>query len=133
MGFRISKSKEIKLVGEVRAGFPSPAEEELQETLSLDQFLIAHPESSFLVKVSGDSMIDAGILPGDMVIVDRSRDPKHGDIVIAQIDGEWTMKYFAKEKDKVILKPANKKYSPIEPEDNLTIGGVVVANVRKYR
>jgi SOS regulatory protein LexA len=133
MGYRLTKSKELKLLGEVQAGFPSPAEEDLQDTLSLDQFLIENPQASYLVKVSGDSMIDAGILPGDIVVVDRGRQPKPGDIVIAQVDGDWTMKYFTREKNKVVLQPANKKYKPIEPRENMTIGGVVVANVRKYR
>ena len=82
----------LKVLGTVEAGFPSPAEEELVDTLSLDDFLIQNREATFLLKVSGDSMSDAGILPGDMVIVDKGRTPKSGDIVIAQVDGEWTMK-----------------------------------------
>jgi repressor LexA len=86
----------IKLLGTVQAGFPSPAEEELIDTLSLDEFLIKNPQASYLVKVTGDSMIDAGIMPDDLVVVDRGRQPRHGDIVIAQVDGEWTMKYYEK-------------------------------------
>ncbi|MDD5216729.1 MAG: transcriptional repressor LexA [Candidatus Omnitrophica bacterium] len=123
----------IKLLGVVQAGFPSPAEEELIDTLSLDEFLIQKPQSSYLVKVTGDSMIEAGIMAGDLVIVERGREPKSGDIVIAQVDGAWTMKYFEKQGGKVILRAANKKYSPIHPQAELVVGGVVVANVRKYR
>jgi repressor LexA len=123
----------LKLLGIVQAGFPSPAEEELMDTLSLDEFLIQKPQASYLVKVSGDSMIDAGIMPGDLVIVERGREVRHGDIVIAQVDGQWTMKYYEKNQGKVILCAANKKYKPIQPEQELVIGGVVVANVRKYK
>ena len=123
----------IKLLGTVQAGFPSPAEEELVDTLSLDEFLIKNPQASYLVKVTGDSMIDAGIMPDDLVIVDRGRQPRHGDIVIAEVDGQWTMKYYEKRGAKVLLRAANKKYPPIEPKAELVIGGVVVANVRKYK
>ena len=123
----------IKLLGTIQAGFTSPAEEELVDTLSLDEFLIQKPESSYLVKVTGDSMIQAGICPGDLVIVERGREAKPGDIVIAQADGEWTMKYFEKQNGKVILRAANPKYKPIAPQEELTIAGVVVANVRKYK
>lgn len=123
----------IKLLGTVQAGFPSAAEEELVDTLSLDEFLIRHPEQSYLVKVTGDSMIDAGIQPGDLVIVERGRTPKDNDIVIAEVDGEWTMKYYEKTGSQVTLRAANKKYKPIIPRDELKIGGVIVAVIRKYR
>ncbi|MBN1687545.1 MAG: repressor LexA [Candidatus Omnitrophica bacterium] len=124
--------RSAKLLGTVQAGFPSPAEEELIDTLSLDEFLIKKPEASYLVKVTGDSMIGAGIRPGDLVIVERGRDPKSGDIVIAQVDGEWTMKYFEKRGSRVILRAANQKYPPIQPKEEMVLGGVVMANVRKY-
>jgi len=95
--------KGLKLLGSIKAGFPSPAEEELIDTLSLDEFLIQKPESSYLVKVTGDSMIEAGIRPGDLVIVERGRNPKSGDVIIAQVDGEWTLKTFEKRNGKVVL------------------------------
>jgi len=123
----------IRLIGTVQAGFPSPAEEELVDTLSLDEFLIRKPEASYLVKVTGDSMIEAGIMEGDLVIVERGRQARHGDIVIAQVDGQWTMKYYEKQNGKVVLRAANKKYPLIEPRQELVLGGVVVANVRKYK
>ncbi len=123
----------VKLLGTVEAGFPSPAEEELLDTISLDNFLIKNPSATYMLKVSGDSMSDAGILPGDLVLVDRSLQPKNGDIVIAQVDGEWTMKYLIKEGKDCILMPANKKYKPIKPEKELLVAGVVVAVIRKYR
>ncbi len=123
----------VQVLGTVEAGFPSPAEEELIDTLSLDDLLIQNREATFLLKVSGDSMSGAGILPGDMVIVDRGQEPKSGDIVIAQVDGEWTMKYFRKRGESVTLLPANPKYQPIKPKQELKIGGVVTAVVRKYK
>ncbi len=117
-----------------KAGFPSPADEELSDTLSIDDLLIENPEATFLLKVSGNSMSGAGILPGDMVLVDKGQSPKSGDIVIAEVDGEWTMKYLNKEKDSVItLMPANPCYKPIKPKKELRIAGVVTAVVRKYR
>ena len=123
----------IGVLGSVEAGFPSPAEEELVDTLSLDDLLIQNREATFLLKVSGDSMSGAGILPGDMVIIDKGLTPKSGDIVIAQVDGEWTMKFLRKRKDDVVLVPANPKYQPIRPKNELKISGVVTAVVRKYK
>ena len=78
-------------------------------------------------------MIDEGIKEGDLVLVERGRQAQHGDIVIAQVDGQWTMKFLEKKNGKIILRAANKKYPPIEPKGELVIGGVVVANVRKYK
>jgi repressor LexA len=123
----------VRVLGTVEAGFPSPAEEELVDTLSLDELLIQNREASFLLNVSGDSMSGAGILPGDMVIVDRGRTPKSGDIVVAEVDGQWTMKYLRKRSDGVVLLPANPKYQPIKPKSELKIAGVVTAVVRKYK
>ncbi|MGE5893735.1 MAG: transcriptional repressor LexA [bacterium] len=122
-----------RMLGTVEAGFPSPAEEELVDTLSLDQLLIKNPEATFLLKVSGDSMSEAGILPGDMVLVDKGQTPKSGDIVIAEVDGQWTMKYLKKRGESVTLIPANPNYKPIRPKKELKIAGVVTAVVRKYR
>jgi len=123
----------LRVLGTVEAGFPSPAEEELADTLSLDDLLIQNPSATFLLKVSGDSMSGAGILPGDMVIIDKGQDPKSGDIVIAEVDGEWTMKYLKKRGESVTLIPANPLYKTIRPKKELKIAGVVTAVVRKYR
>jgi SOS regulatory protein LexA len=123
----------VKMLGTVEAGFPSPAEEELADNLSLDDLLIHNREATFLLKVSGDSMSNAGILPGDMVLVDKGETPKSGDIVIAEVDGEWTMKYLRKRGESVMLLPANPKYQPIKPKQELKIAGVVTAVVRKYK
>ncbi len=123
----------VRVLGTVEAGFPSPAEEELVDTLSLDDLLIQNREATFLLKVSGDSMTGAGIMPGDMVIVDKGQTAKSGDIVIAQVDGEWTMKFLRKRGESVTLVPANPKYQPIKPKNELKVAGVVTAVVRKYK
>ncbi len=122
----------VKLLGNIRAGFPSPAEEELVDTISLDEFLIEKPASTFMLTVSGDSMIEAGIHPGDIVLIDKSAKPKANEIVIAQVDGEWTLKYFGKDRQGVYLDPANARYTRIRPVHSLEIGGVVKAVIRKY-
>src|SRR3989344_4169891 len=96
---------EIKVLGLVEAGFPSAAEDELVDTMSLDEFLIGNKEASYILRVKGDSMIDAGIHEGDMVIVERSDQAKDGQIVIAEVDGEWTIKYFRKRGGTVFLEP----------------------------
>ncbi|MFH1398352.1 MAG: LexA family transcriptional regulator [Candidatus Omnitrophota bacterium] len=125
--------KPVRLLGFIQAGFPSPAEEETVDLMSLDEYLISNPQATYLLKVSGDSMLDAGIHPGDLVLVQKNLTPKSGDIVVACVDKEWTLKYFEKFKGKVILRAANKKYLPIEPKEELVIAGVVIANVRKYK
>ncbi len=122
----------LQVLGVVEAGFASPAEEELLDTMSLDEFLIHNREATFMLTVKGDSMIDAGIHEGDMVLVERGRSPKEGDIVIAEIDGGFTMKYYARERGKAILRPANKKYPVFRPKEELKIEAVVTAVIRKY-
>jgi SOS regulatory protein LexA len=122
----------IHLLGTVQAGFPSPAEEELVDTMSLDDFLVERPEATFMLKVTGDSMIEAGIHPDDLVLIEKGRSPKNGDIVVAAVDGEWTMKYFMKERGEVRLEPANPQYSTIIPRHSLEIAGVVRSVIRKY-
>jgi len=122
----------IPLAGSIQAGFPSPEEEALCDIMSMDEYLITKPDASFLLKVSGDSMIGEGIMEGDLVIVERGRAPKIGDVVIAEVDGEWTMKYFKKQGGKVYLEAANPKYPIIRPKTELQLGGVVTAVIRKY-
>ncbi len=122
----------VRLLGTVEAGIPSPAEEELAEAISLDDLLIHNQENTFMLTVSGDSMAEAGIFSGDMVIVDKGCEPKNEDIVIAELDGEWTMKYFRKQEKRISLVPANKKYKTIYPQNKLKIAGIVSAVIRKY-
>jgi repressor LexA len=123
----------LPFVGMVQAGSPSPAEEELRDTISLDEYLITRPESSFLLEVNGDSMNGAGILPGDLVIVEKGIEPKNGDIILAEVDGEWTMKYFRRQGKSVVLEAANSKYPTIKPKTELRLGGVILAVIHKYR
>lgn len=92
----------IKMLGVVQAGFPSPAEEELVDLLSLDDYLVNKPDATYMLKVSGDSMIDAGIHPDDLVLVEKGDEPRNNDIVIAQVDGEWTIKYFVKKRGRFV-------------------------------
>lgn len=128
----ISIISPLRILGTVAAGFPSPAEEELADSISLDDMLIENRSATFLLKVSGDSMIDEGIKPGDMVIVDKGRTAKNGDIVIAEVDGEWTMKFLKKKGGRISLVAANPLYKPIIPENELKVAGVVTAVVRQY-
>jgi len=122
----------LPILGTVEAGFPSPAEEELLDTMSLEEFLIGDKDATYILKISGDSMIDAGILPGDMALVERGHEPKDGDIVIAEVDHHWTVKYFRKHGRRVFLAPGNKKYHPIHPTEELRIAAVVKSIIRKY-
>lgn len=123
----------LPLVGYVQAGFPSPAEEELIDTLSLDDYLVSNPTASFLLKVTGDSMIEAGIMPGDIVIVERGANPKNNEIVLAQVDRNWTLKYFYKKGRDVCLVAGNKNYPEIRAKEELVIAGVVRSVVRRYK
>jgi len=83
----------VKLLGTVQAGFPSPAEEELVDAISMDEYLIRRPEATYMLTVEGDSMSEAGILPGDIVLVEKGVKPKPNDIVVAKVDDAWTLKY----------------------------------------
>jgi SOS regulatory protein LexA len=123
----------VPLLGVVEAGFPSAAEEELLDVMDFDEFLIPNKESTYILKVKGDSMIDAGIREGDMVVVERKQSYKPGQIVIAMVDGEYTMKYLRLGKNgDHYLEPANAKYQPIYPSETFRVEAVVTAVVRKY-
>ena len=126
-----SKFFALPLVGLVKAGFPILAEEN-RDYLTLDEYLIEDPQSAFLLKVSGDSLIGLGIFDGDIVIIERKRLATSGDIVLAQIDREWTLKILKKEGIRTHLESANPKYPPFYPKQNLEIFGVVKAVVRKF-
>jgi repressor LexA len=122
----------VRLLGLVEAGFPSPAEEELLDVMDFDEYLVPNKESTYILKVKGDSMIDAGIRPGDMVIVERRASYKPGQIVIASIDNEYTMKYLRKKGEAYFLEPANTAYKPIYPAEGFRVEAVVTGVVRKY-
>lgn len=122
----------IPVLGIIRAGYPDTPAEATVEKVNLNDFLVKNPSSVFLLKVQGDSMIDAGIFEGDMALVDKSKLPIRGDIVAACIDGEWTLKYFEKTNGSTYLRAGNGKYINLYPRESLTIGGVIVGVVRKY-
>lgn len=122
----------LPILGLIKAGYPDTADHQLLESMSFDQYLIARPERSYLLKVSGDSMIQAGINHGDLVVLEKGKEPKEGDIVVAYIDNEWTLKYYERRGGKVCLVPANPNYPILYPENSLTIEGVVVSVIRKY-
>jgi len=128
-----SLSGEIPLLGLVEAGIPTAAEESVLDSTSIDEFLTANTKgSTYMLEVKGDSMIEAHIAEGDMVLVERTEKAKPGDIVIAEVDGGWTMKYFKiDQKGRPYLMPANKKYKPIYPEYDLKIAACVKAVIRK--
>lgn len=123
---------EIPFVGSVKAGFPSQAEE-VREGVSLESMLVGEKKSdTYLFEVDGESMIDAHIADGDMVLVERTSKAKEGEIIIAEIDGEHTMKYLRFTNGKPWLEPANKAFKPMHPTQSFSIVGVVKAVIRKY-
>lgn len=128
-----SKFFSLPLLGLVRAGFPILAEEN-RNYLSLDEYLIENPQSSFLLKVGGDSLMGIGIFEGDIVIIERKKEATPGDIVLAQIDKEWTLKILRKERGlkRMFLVAANPNYPPLYPQYELQIHGVVKAVIRKF-
>ncbi len=122
----------------VKAGFPSPAEDYLHESLDFNRDLIRHPEATFYGRVAGDSMQDAGICEGDIAVIDRSVEPQNGDVIVGYINGEFTIKFLdvTHRKDGYIeLRPANKKYSPIriDENDSFEVWGVVVWTIKSWK
>jgi DNA polymerase V len=114
----------------VPAGFPSPATDFVEARLSADDYLVKNPIATYFVRVKGDSMINAGIFDGDVLIVDRSIEPSMGQIVLAEVDGEFTVKYLGQNK----LIPANPSFQPIEFREGQTITliGVITGSMRKF-
>ena len=117
----------------ISAGFPSPADDFKEVRISLDKELVQNSESTFYARVSGDSMIGAGLDDGDLLIIDRSKDPENGKIAVCFIDGDFTVKRIKKEKNKLYLIPENKKYQTIEvnEENELIVWGVVEYVIKK--
>ncbi len=117
----------------VQAGFPSPAEDHLDLDLDLNSYLIQHPSATFCVRVEGDSMVGAGIQSGDVILIDRSLTPQKGNIVLAVLDGEFTVKRVDVKDDKLFLIPENPRLQPIEvgEESNFQVWGVVTFVIHK--
>ena len=122
----------VRVLGSIAAGFPTQEEQQEADAVTLDEYLVKNPDNTFMLTVRGDSMIDAGILPGDVVLVEKGPRPKQNDVVVACVDGEWTLKYYVRDAAGVRLEPANRKYKFIRPQRSLEIGGVVRAVIRKY-
>ena len=143
LGSSISEIKPVKqsdgsvkfplFIARVQAGFPSPGDDYIEKNLDLNELLIKHPSATFFVKVEGDSMLDAGIKSGDILIVDRALEAKDKNIVIAFINGELTGKRISIGDKKIFLNPANDSFSPIEvtKEMDFDIWGVVAYVIHK--
>ncbi len=122
----------------VPAGFPSPADDHVEKRLDPNEFLIDQADATFFVTIQGESMIDVGLMPGDKAVVDRSKTPSIGDIVLAVVDGDFTIKILNRKKDgSPRLLPANQsgKYQPIEIKENMTfeVWGVVTGSFRRFK
>jgi SOS regulatory protein LexA len=123
---------EVPMLGLVEAGFPTMIDDELTDTLDINTYLIEDKDSTYLFEVKGDSMIDEGIREGDLVIAEKKQQARDGEIVIAEVDGGWTLKYFKTKDGKNYLQPANKNYKPIYPKESFRIAAVVKGVIRKY-
>jgi len=123
------------VVGGIAAGFPSPAQDYIDLKIDLNKELIANPSSTFYGRVKGSSMQDAGIVDGDILVIDKSLEPKNGDTAVCFIDGEFTLKYIKIEPDAVYLIPANPKFQPIKvtEENNFCIWGVVTYSIKNHK
>lgn len=122
----------VPILGSVTAGLPREEEEVVLDTVNLDDMLVKNKGLTYLLEVDGNSMIEAHIEPGDMVLVEKTSTAREGDIIIAEVDGEFTMKYYRKTNGQPWLEPANKNYKPIRPTTSFSISGVVKAVIRKY-
>ena len=127
-------SAKAKISGSVVAGFPSPAEQYLEPPLDLNELLVKRPAATYFVRVEGDSMIDAGIHDGDLLVVDRSLRPASGDVIIACVDGDFTVKTYRRDKDGVRLEPANPAYPIIyiKKGQELDYFGKVTACIHQF-
>ena len=119
----------------IKAGFPSPAQDYISQTIDLNKELIKHPACTFYGRVSGDSMRDAGLSEGDILIIDKSLEPHTGDMAVCYIDGEFTIKYIKIESDVIWLIPANDNYTPIKvtPENDFLIWGIVTHSIKAHK
>ncbi|PWW82083.1 peptidase S24 [Prosthecochloris marina] len=122
-------------LSEISAGFPSPADDHLELKLDLNKALIRHPSATFYGRVKGDSMIEAGIGEGDILVIDKSLDPKEGDIAVCFLDGEFTVKRIGKQDGGLCLMPANEKFKPIlvTGDSDFLVWGVVTYVIHKTR
>lgn len=122
----------LPLFGPIAAGFAAPVEEQAEETITIENYLVKDKSSTFLLRVKGDSMIEAGIHEGDLVVVERGKEPRVGDIVVGILDGEFTLKRLLKEGGRFVLKAENSRYPRLYAREELQIAGVVRGTIRKY-
>jgi DNA polymerase V len=117
----------------ISAGFPSPADDHIEQALDLNEHLVKHPAATFFVRADGDSMLGAGIHPGDLLIVDRALEAREGSVIIAVVDGEFTVKRFEKRGGTIFLSPENAAYAPIEIKEGMDfeVWGVVTNAVHR--
>lgn len=118
----------------IQAGFPSPAEDYMESPIDLNKELVSRPASTFMGRVRGNSMIDANIHDGDLLIIDKSITPKNGDVAVCFIDGEFTIKYIKIDPPVIWLMPANPDYEPIKvtSENEFMIWGIVTYSIQKH-
>ena len=130
----LSMRAKAKVSGSVVAGFPSPAEQYQEPPLDLNELLVKRPAATYFVRVEGDSMVGAGISDGDLLVVDRSLRPANGDVIIASVDGDFTVKTYRRDKDGVRLEPANPNYPVIRlrPGQELDYFGKVTACIHRF-
>lgn len=121
----------LPLFGPIAAGFAAPVEEHAEEQITIENYLVQNRSSTFLLRVKGESMIGAGIHEGDLVVVERTKQPKPGDIVVGVLDGEFTLKRLKKDKGKFYLQAENPDYPDLFALDELNVAGVVVGLMRK--
>ncbi|MGE4554354.1 MAG: LexA family protein [Desulfovibrionaceae bacterium] len=134
LGFEPGPPRSFPLyLARVQAGFPSPADDFIDRALDLNEHLVAHPQATFFVRAVGDSMIEAGIHSGDILVVDRALDPHAGDVVIAAVDGELTVKRLALKNGRLFLAPGNPDFAPIEitEDSDLEVWGTVTYVIHK--
>lgn len=122
----------LPLFGPIAAGFAAAAEEQAEERVTVEDYLVKDRASTFLLRVKGDSMINAGILEGDLVIVEKGRSPKPEEIVVGVLDGEFTLKRLKRDKGKYYLQAENPAYPDLHAMEELQVAGVVVGVIRKY-
>ncbi|MGP8216129.1 MAG: LexA family protein [Bacteroidia bacterium] len=131
----MAKNLPLPFVGNISAGFPSPAEEYLEQVLDFNKDFIKHPSSTFYGRVKGNSMIDAGIRNGDLLVIDKSLQPVNGDIAVCYLNGAFTVKKLKVENNTVWLVPYNKEFAQVKitPENDFMIWGIVLHVIHSYR
>lgn len=129
---------DLQYASAIKAGFPSPADDYRHDSLDFNRDLIAHPEATFYGRVEGDSMMEASICDGDIAVIDRSIQPRDGDVIVAFLNNEFTIKYLDlthRREGYIELRPANRNFKPIriDEDDNFEVWGVVVWTIKKWK